>query len=269
MPDREYDEDDRPRRRRRDDDFDDRPRKAGGSGLVIALVVGGVLLLLLCVGGGLALLLIPAVTKVREAASRTQDQNNLKLLVIGMHNQSDATGAWAAPYARDGQGNVQTGLSWRVGLLPYVEQEPLYRSFDLTQPWDSARNRPFSDTPVRVFQTPFDEAPGTQTPYRVFVGGGALFNEDGKPIRLTDVKDGTANTIMIVMAADEVAWAQPRELRYSATAPLPALGHKKLPGGANVAMADGSVRFLRSDTPEHVVRALITRAGGEEVPPGW
>ena len=78
--------------------------------------------------------------------------------------------------------------------------------------------------------------------------------------------DGGAiwNTILLIHAADQVPWAQPKELPYSPNAPLPALGHTSA-NGTNVAMADGSVRFLKSGTPEAVIRGLITRAGGEQV----
>jgi prepilin-type processing-associated H-X9-DG protein len=122
---------------------------------------------------------------------------------------------------------------------------------------------------VKQFQTVYDPQPGARTPYRTFVGGGALFDPDGKPVRFTDIKDGSSNTIMLVHAADQVPWAQPRELPYSPTAPLPALGHATEPRGANVAMADGSVRYLKKETPENVIRGLITRAGGETVSLDW
>jgi prepilin-type processing-associated H-X9-DG protein len=270
MPDRDDDADDRPRRRD-DDDSDDRPRpkKSGGAGLIIALVVGGVALVMLCVIGGLFALLLPAVQKVREAAARTGDSNNLKQIALGMHNEHSMYNQWTVPYAHDEKGKAYPTNSFRVSLLPYIEQDALYRSFDLTQPWDSPRNRPYSSTMVRPYQTVLDEAPGTNTPYRAFVGGGALFEADGKPVRLTDIADGSSNTIMLVHATEQVPWAQPMELPYAPAAPLPPLGHPKLPGGANVLMADGSVRFLKADTPEHVVRALITRAGGEQLPPNW
>ncbi len=272
MPPRDDDEyDDRPRRRRdEDDDYDHpRPKKSGNTGLIIGLVVGGVVLLMLCGGVLLVALMLPAMSKVREAAGRATDQNNLKQVSLAMHNDLDQNGQWVAPYAHDQRGTVSRGLSFRVSLLPYIEQESLHRSFDFTQPWDSPRNRPHSDTPLQTYTAPFDGAPRTTTPYRAFVGGGALFDMDGKPVNLAAIRDGTGNTIMLVHAADQVPWAQPKELPYSPSAPLPALGHPSLPDGTNVVMADGSVRFLSKSTSEAVMRALITRAGGEQIPPGW
>jgi prepilin-type processing-associated H-X9-DG protein len=269
MPNRDRDTDDR--RRDEDDGYDDRPKRksGGGTGLIIAIVVGAVALLG-C--GGIAILialLLPAVQKVREAASRVNEQNNLKELSLAMHNDHDKGDQWTAPFVHDERGTVHKGLSFRVNLLPYMGQDGLYRSFDLTQPWDSARNKPMSDTQVKQFLTALDPQPGVTTPYRTFVGGGALFDPDGKPVRISGVSDGLSNTILLVHATDQVPWAQPRELPYSPTAPLPALGHKSEPRGTNVAMADGSVRFLKKETPEHVIRALITKSGGETVPIDW
>src|SRR5205814_1952871 len=88
-------------------------------------------------------LLLPAVQKVRGAAERVKDQNNLKLIGLGMHNVNDAAGrGFYAPFAHDEKtGQLYTGNSFRVSLLPYVEQDGVYRQFDLSQPWDSPRNR--------------------------------------------------------------------------------------------------------------------------------
>jgi len=258
--------------RRDDEGYDDRPRRkkpGGGTVLIIAIVVG-VVALLGC--GGLAILiglLLPAVQKVREAASRTTEQNHLKQMSLALHKDHEAADQWTVPFAHDERGTVHKGLSFRVNLLPYMEQDALYRSFDLSQPWDGQRNKPFSDTPVKPFQSVYDPQPGTSTPFRTFVGGGALFDPDGKPVRISGVTDGLSNTILLVHATEQVPWAQPKELPYSPTAPVPALGHKSEPRGTNVAMADGSVRFLKKETPEQVLRGLITRAGGEQVPLDW
>jgi prepilin-type processing-associated H-X9-DG protein len=273
----EYDDyDDRPRRRRRRDEFDDeddydRPRrkKGGMSTTAIVQLVCGIVGAVGLIGVvALAALLVPAVAKVKEAAGRAADQNNLKQLGIATHAQHDASGQWTGPFAHDDKGIVYRGHSFRVGLLPYADQVAVYRQLDLTQPWDGPRNSPITNQPVMPFFTPFDP-PSSNTPYRVFVGGGALFSADGSPVHIRDIKDGSSNTILMVHAAEQVPWAKPQELPYSPTAPLPPLGHKALPGGANVLMADGSVRFLRTGTADPVVRALITKAGNEPVDPNW
>jgi prepilin-type processing-associated H-X9-DG protein len=162
-------------------------------------------------------------------------------------------------------------LSFRVSLLPYVEQENLYRQFDLKQNWDGPRNQPHSNVVIATYQNAVAENKSSaSTPYRAFVGGGAMFNEDGRPVPHGDIKDGAGNTIMMASATEEVPWAAPREMTYSPTGPLPKLGPPGSDfGGTNVLLADGSVRFLRKETSESVVRALITRAGQDSAPDDW
>jgi hypothetical protein len=90
------------------------------------------------IGAGL---LLPAVQKVREAASRSQSQNNLKQLAISMHNYNDVYGGKLpahAIYSKDGRTPL---LSWRVAILPYMEQDHLYKQFHLDEPWDSEHNK--------------------------------------------------------------------------------------------------------------------------------
>ena len=269
-PRRDRDDDDRPRRRRdRDDDYDDRPRRppAKSNGVMIAGIIVGVLVVCACLGAVAIGLLLPAVQKVREAAARMKDQNNMKQVGLGFHSQHDEVQGITAPYAADKQLTINRDLSFRVGLLPYVEQEALYRQFDMTQGWQSPRNRPHSDTAVPVYVSPMRGQPGSnETPYRVFYGGGALFDEDGKRVPFTRVSDGTSNTIMMVHANEQVPWAAPRELRYDPNGPLPKLGEGR---GTNVLMADGSVRFVNNSVDEAILRKAITRAGGEELPKDW
>jgi len=245
-------------------------RPGGRTSAITGLVLGGIGTLIMPFV--LIALLLPAVQKVRTAAARQVDQNNMKRLAIGVHNQADAHGnRLSGPYALDEFGTVQPGLSWRVGLLPYIEQAHVYSRFDLSQPWDSAKNRPASNTMIKAFITPFSgpEAPEVNTPYRVFYGGGALFEADGTPVDIKRVSDGLSNTILMVHATEQVPWAAPREFPYSANAPLPKLGHPALPGGFNVGMADGSVRFVSDKVSERTLRGAITKADGLVLGADW
>ena len=266
---RDRDDDDRPRRdRNRDDDRDEprRPAKKKGmsTGLIIGIVVG---VLLLCVALPIVAV-IPAMSKVRSAAARSQDSNNLKQIGIAGHGVADSTNQFAnGPYATDPiAGSPNTGLSFRVGLLPYMEYDSIYRQFRTSEAWDSASNRPLGSTLIRPLSSPLDPGVAT-TRYRAFVGPGSVF-EPGVKVTLMSITDGTSNTIYVVGADEGVVWSKPEELYYTATGPLPSIGQKSYPGGTNVAMCDGSVRFLSNKMPETVLRALITRNGNEELPPG-
>src|SRR6476619_5400678 len=73
-------------------------------------------------------LLLPAVQKIREAANRMKCSNNLKQMVIGLHNHHDATGSFPPAYKGP---NLDPGWGWSTFLLPYVEQDNLYRELQV------------------------------------------------------------------------------------------------------------------------------------------
>jgi len=71
-------------------------------------------------------LLLPAVQKIREAANRMKCSNQLKQLAIACHNFHDTMGKMPSAF------DARTGLSWHVFVLPYIEQDNLYKQFDMT-----------------------------------------------------------------------------------------------------------------------------------------
>ncbi|MBI3407617.1 MAG: DUF1559 domain-containing protein [Planctomycetes bacterium] len=209
-------------------------------------------------------LLVPAVQKVRQAASRSQGQNNLKQIALAMHIHHDSYKKFPAAAICDKNGKPL--LSWRVTILPYIEQDHLYQQFKLDEPWDSEHNKKLISQMPPVYEVPAapEKKPG-ETYYRVLVGGGAGF-EWSKGLSFRDITDGSSNTIMVVEAAQSVPWTKPDELVYDAQKPLPKFGDFHGHGGFNAAFFDGSVRFfLESALPEATLRAYITRAGGEKV----
>ncbi len=238
--------------------------KPTGRGMAIAgLLLGGLGAIVGVVGGYFGF------RGYEGARDRMKDQNNMKQIGLAFHSQHDSTGRMVAPFAQDTRVGINRELSFRVGLLPYIEQEHLYRQFDTAQAWDSPKNRPLSNTAISTYTSPYGaERASTQTPYRVFYGGGALFDEKGGPVRFAEVTDGLSNTIMFVHAAEQVPWAEPRELLYNPNGPLPQLWSKDMPG-THVVLADGSVRFVRKTVSERTLRSLITKSGGEFVGGDW
>jgi prepilin-type N-terminal cleavage/methylation domain-containing protein len=94
------------------------------------------LLVVIAIIGVLVALLLPAVQKVREAANRTKCASNLKQLGLALHNYHDANGRF--PVGAD----TVNGLSWRVPILPYVEQDALFKLFSFDPgPWNGGPNR--------------------------------------------------------------------------------------------------------------------------------
>jgi RNA polymerase sigma factor (sigma-70 family) len=182
--------------------------------------------------------------------------NNLKQLALAMHNYHDNNGSLPANAIYDGDGKPL--LSWRVAILPYIDQKDLYDQFKLDQPWDSEHNKKLLAKMPEVYGTK-----GDKTIYQVFAGKGSIF--DGKEgVQLMDITDGTSNTILFAEAAQAVPWTKPADLAYKPGEKLPKLGGL-FKDGFNVALADGSVRFIPAKFNEKAMHALITRAGGEVI----
>lgn len=210
-------------------------------------------------------LLLPAVQKVREAAARTQAQNNLKQIGLALHNYESVYGRLPtyAIYSKDGKTPL---LSWRVAILPFIEQEQLYRRFKLDEPWDSEHNKQLIPLMPKIYLIPNARPTNDSgTTYcQAFVGKGAGWEKGPTPNRILDFTDGTSNTIVVAEAADPVVWTKPDDLFVEQDKPLPKLGGH-FPGGFNALFMDGSVRFIRSTINEKTLRALITRNGGEVI----
>lgn len=267
----EDDDDDRPRRRSRrdDDDFDRPPPKKSGSGKVLFIVLGivGFLGVLFVVGAFFA------VSKVREAAARMQATNNQKQLGIGLHSYHDAQGKFPGPFVVPMSGapplsNPADRLSWRVDILPYIEQDNLYRGIQRGQAWNSSANTPFTSATVKPFGDPQDPA-DANTRYRCFYDNGALFSSNPRDrVSFVDIADGSSNTIMFAESAERVPWAQFNEWAYSPGTPPPALGHPSR-DVFMVCMADGSVRMVKKTVSPATLNAAITRKGGDVLGPDW
>jgi hypothetical protein len=215
---------------------------------------------------------LPAVQKVRESGSGARAQNNLKQIALALHNYNDAYQGQLpahAIYSKDGKKPL---LSWRVAILPYVEQDALYREFHLDEPWDSEHNKKLIPKMPQVYLAP--NAPPAKEPglthYQVFVGGGAVWERGPQhPGLPRTFVDGTSNTIMVAEAAEPVIWTKPDDLTYDPAKPLPKLGADPASPTFIVVMGDGSTRRVSRKALEKNLRAAITAAGNEVLPRDW
>ncbi|MCG8451342.1 MAG: DUF1559 domain-containing protein [Pirellulales bacterium] len=209
--------------------------------------------------------LFPAAQGARQAAQRNQELNNLKLLALAFLNYADARGHMITNVYAD---NGEPLLSWRVQLLPYLEQQALYDQFHLDEPWDSPHNIKLAKAMPECFVTPSNRklAAEGKTRYVALAGEETLF-PGNREIGFIDVRDGTSNTIMLVRAARDAAvpWTKPADIEFDADQPL--RGIKSTEGRFAVAFCDGSCHWLRMSLSEKTVRALATRNGGEVVHP--
>jgi len=290
-------------------------------------------------------LLLPAVQKVREAAARSKCSNNLKQIALAVHNFHDANGRF--PYNGDpitGRGccnQSQRQWSFLARLLPYIEQDNLFRAGGLANNPEEPMNSPLGQqlfrTVVPTYRCPSDPTPDTRTNvanWEGFVmastsykgvsgshythaarsdylnntgwsggdglvgpncGNGIFCREDNRRrLKMEHISDGTSNTLMIGedvgVMNNHNAWAYANGANGVCAIPLN-LGTMLIrppgvrvdpewwqnvysfrsmhPGGANFALADGSVRFVRDSISLNTYRAASSYSGGEILGNDW
>jgi hypothetical protein len=209
---------------------------------------------------------LPAVQKARNAAARMQSMNNLKQIGLAMHSYHDTHGSFPPAAICDKKGKPL--LSWRVAILPFIEQNNLYKQFKLDEPWDSEHNKKLSDVAIKAYMDPRADYTGkaNHTHYKVFVGGGSPFDTLGSK-KLQQITDGTSNTLMVVAAGDPVPWAKPDDFPFDPKKELPDL--KKPFAELLFGLCDGSVRMVRPDQVKDfdtLMKLLIQADDGMVIP---
>ena len=156
-------------------------------------------------------------------------------------------------------------LSWRVLLLPFLQEHELAKEFKLDESWDSDHNKKLIEKMPKVFTPVRGKAGKGETFYRGFTGPSAMF-EAGKEIKIASITDGTSNTILCVEAEKSVPWTKPDDLPFDPKKDtLPKVGGAMFEAGFNATICDGSVRYFKKDIAKETLKALITRDGGEVV----
>jgi hypothetical protein len=206
--------------------------------------------------------LLPAVGSARAAARRAQSVNNLKQIALAMHNYQAQHGHFppAAAMGPDGK----TPHSWRIELLPFLDQDALYKQYKMDEPWDSPANRKVLEQVPAVYRCPDAGGDPTAACYFALTGPDTLMPADGAGVKIQEIADGLSNTLMFVEAKRAIPWTKPADIPYDPSKPLPELGGF-FPNGFDAAFGDGSVKFLSHTINEQTLRALITKAGGEVV----
>ncbi len=215
--------------------------------------------------GTLVGLLLPAVQAAREAARRMDSSNNLRQIGLAMFNYEDAYKKFPATAVAEKETNRPL-LSWRVTILPFIDQAELYAQFHLDEPWDSPHNQKLiGKMPQIYFHRGRRLHPG-HTVYQAPVGEHTLLRKDA-PSKISSIIDGTSNTIMLIEASDEAAvvWTRPDDFEINPQNPTAGLFNSRGPRQFQAVMGDGSVRVIAESVGTTVINALFTRDGGEIV----
>lgn len=234
------------------------PKSSSSTTLIIVLAVGGVLLLP-CLGIMVGLLL-PAVQAAREAARRMTCSNNMKQISLALLNYESTYKTFPPAYTVDSNG--QPLHSWRTLILPYLGEQSLYNSIDLSKPWDDPVNAQANRLVVRVYKCPsMRDQSSPATCYQVINDPASIF-PGPTPINMRSITDGTSNTLMVVEAApaDAVPWMKPQDIPLANLLPPSGTNHT---GGYNVTMADGSVKFIASSINPPTLKSLMTRGAAD------
>lgn len=248
-----------------------------GSGLLLA---AGLVIL--------ALLLLPTMGSVRGAARRNSCMNRMKQLTLALHNYQSTHGSFPPAYLTDEHGKPMH--SWRVLILPFIEEQAMYNAYEFDEPWDGPNNRKFADKMPDVFRCPGCAAcsrvrgnpwmlPGDNCTSYFAVADPRCILRPGKGVSLPEIKDGLSETIMLVEASDRsVNWLQPEDLSLDEASQLlsspTALRHidhsetlfsiRYSRGAGVVGIGDAAALFSRPITKENS-QALLTAAGGEKI----
>ena len=208
-------------------------------------------------------LLKPTLLEAKAAARLTQQKNTLKMIGLAFHNYHDVYAAFPGAGRARAEGPV--GLSWRVHLLPFLDQAPLYTQFKLDEPWDSEHNKELIEKMPPLFKSPGADEPG-KTSFHVFTGPRSPFEDDAAP-KIQQFTDGTSNTFLAVQAGPNTAeiWTKPGGLDFAPEDPVKGLGNI-IGESFLVLFADGSVRSVSKQIDSQLLRKLIQYNDGEAVP---
>ncbi|HUY92075.1 MAG TPA: DUF1559 domain-containing protein [Pirellulales bacterium] len=213
-------------------------------------------------------LLLPAVGS-GGSPIRSQCTNNLKQIGLGLQNYADVYRCFPPAYVTDANGKPMH--SWRVLILPFIEQQAIYDRYDFNEPWDGPHNSLLAKEMPPIFRCPADQAnPGTLTDYVAVVGPETIWQPD-RSVTFQEITDGSSNTIAVVEAAGlGVHWMEPRDLPFAAVAN--GINPKQGPGisshhphAAIGLFADGHTQTIPQSISVKLLRAICTKDGCEEI----
>lgn len=192
-----------------------------------------------------------------------QHTSSLSELLLALHNYHDVNND--VPVAIT-NADGKSLLSWRVALLPFIEQDNLFKRFKLDEPWDSEHNKTLIEQMPKIFEIEGVTAKAGHTHYRTFVGEKAAWMS-GRPLKFSTFMDGLSNSAIFFQAAEPVIWTKPDELEFDGKM---AVKSRLLfrEGRTVIGMGDGMVRIVPETIAEDVWKMLVDPADGQPIPDG-
>ena len=243
-------------------------RRIGSRGFLVTLAVIALLVFLISLPPN------PSNRRVRSPC-----KNNLKQIGLALHNYHDTYHSFPPAFVLGPDG--KPWHSWRVLLLPFLEEQPLAEKYRFDEPWNGPNNSKLLDQRPEVFACHwFDSGPfvaKTDTTYVAVVGPQTVW-PGASSIQVTDVADGMSNTVLVIEVRDAgIPWLAPDDLAFDEANQRPRGTKGRHPssihfaegdtdhGGLHVLMGDGTVRFVNFDIAPEIWKALLTHVGGEEI----
>ena len=233
-------------------------QKSSNKGLIIGLSVAGGLVVLVGAFLGLRYLVLGA----RNNAMRSRSKLNLSMIGLALHNYHDVHGQLPPAYTvgRDGK----KLHSWRVLILPYVEQAPLYDHIRLNEPWDSPHNRRLGEQMPDIYRST-NSSDSTSTSYLAISGKRSAFS-GGKSNKFRDMTDGTEKTLMVVEAfGKQIHWMQPDDVspeEFLKMVENAGESDTLYPSGWLGLFADGSIRIHKAGMDRKTLNGMLIRNDG-------
>jgi hypothetical protein len=233
-----------------------------------------VLLLLVC--GLLVALLLPPLDETREYARSRACLNNLKGVALATIAYEVEQGQF--PPVHTVNSSNEPLLSWRVSLLPRLEQQGIFSSVTFDEAWNGPKNRAWSSLPIDVYCCPSDASALPITNYFAVVGAQTAWPASGVR-KMSDITDGPAQTILLIEDhGRDVHWAEPKDLSFREAVDMlskpskPSGTHRLDKGffykptiGRSVVFADGRYALLNCPISRQLAEALLTVDGGEKI----
>lgn len=243
-----------------------------------AVAVG--VLVLVCVAA-LLLFAAPPFDTPREQARHHQCRHHLKVITLALRLYHDDHGSYPPAVVKGPDG--EPWHSWRVLLLPYLEEDAVFAAYRFDERWGSSHNCRVAETlssSSPYFCYADEEARRVRTTsYVAVVGEGTMWPPDGSAIGLADVRDDPAGTAHVVeMAESGIFWSEPRDLDFGAMTfevnSGPGRGvravhpgeelwfRRRGPKRANAGFVDGVARPLEEGTQPDRLRSMLLKADG-------